>query len=43
MEAVVAWAAAARPARAPKTNSSVRELEPNRLAPLIETHGFAAA
>ena len=39
----LANAAALRPARAPNTRSSVSELEPRRLAPLIDTQAHSPA
>ena len=38
-----AKSAAARPARAPKTSSSVSEFDPRRLAPLMLTHAASPA
>ena len=38
-----AYSAATRPARAPNTSSSGRELDPRRLAPLMLTHATSPA
>ena len=37
----IAYAAADRPASAPNTRHSLREFDPRRFAPLIETHAVS--